>query len=78
MTPEEKNEWYNLEDRENYDFACYVVITEDKENRNYTMIDDFDDAIKFKTKCECDKRYSWVSAAWKINKKTNNVLMGVI
>ena len=68
------NGWYNLEDRENYDFASYMVITETDKDRFLTMIFDYDEAIAFKNERENDKKYVSVSKVWKINKKTENLL----
>jgi len=68
------NGWYNFEDRENYDFASYMVITETDEDRILTMIDDYDEANAFKNECENDKKYTSVSKVWKINKKTEKLL----
>lgn len=70
------NGWYNLEDRENYDFASYMVITETNEVREFHMIFDNDEANAFKNKCENNETYVYVSKVWKINKKTNNLLCG--
>ena len=69
-----KNEWYNLEDRDNYDFAKYLVITETDDDRNYNMIEDYEEANIYKNKCKNDNKYVSVSQVWKINKKTNNLL----
>lgn len=73
----EETKWYNLEDRENYDFATYLIITETQEDRNFNMIDDYEEAITYKNKCENDKKYIYVSQIKKINTKTNNLLCGI-
>ncbi len=73
----ETTKWYNLEDRENYDFASYVIITETHEDRNYNMIIDYEEANTYKNKCKNDKKYIYVSPIYKINKKTNNLLCSV-
>jgi len=69
--------WYNLEDRDNYDFASYIIIVETDENRNYNMFNDYEEANVFKNKYKNDKKYISVSKVWKINKKTHNLLWGV-
>ena len=35
-----KMDWYNLEDRENYDFASYIVVVETDKDRQFNMIED--------------------------------------
>ena len=47
-------DWYNLEDRNNYDFATYVIVTEEKEEdiRNYHMIVNYEEADFFLNKCK--------------------------
>lgn len=71
------NDWYNLEDRDNYEFGSYVVIVETDEDREYHLIDDYDEANAHKLKCENNKKYVYVSNVRKVNKKTNNILMNV-
>ena len=54
-----KVEWYNLEDRYNYDFSNYIVVTEGSlpgGHRHYNMIDDYEVAKNFKNKCEITKK----------------------
>jgi len=69
--------WYNLEDRDNYDFASYIVIVETDEDRKFNMFNDYEEANVFKNKYKNDKKYISVSKVWKINKKTHNLLWGV-
>ena len=40
------------------------------------MIDNYEEAIIYKNKCENDKKYIYVSQIKKINTKTNNLLCG--
>jgi len=71
-----KKGWYNLEDKDNYDFCRYMVITETDDDRNFNLIDDYEEANIFKNKCKNDNKFTSVSKVWKINHKTNNVLFG--
>ena len=66
-------DWYNIEDRTNYEFASYLVITENDNDREFHLIEDKEDADNFK--CENDKVYNFISKVFKINKKTNNLIL---
>ena len=70
-------DWYNLEDRNNYGVATYVIVTEEKEEDigNYHMIVNYEEAEIVKNKCKHKKIHVWVSPVWKIFKKTNNLLI---
>jgi hypothetical protein len=70
-------EWYNLEDRTNYVFASYLIITETDDTRDYHLIENYEDALKVKTEFKNNKKYSYVSKIWKTNKKTINTLYWV-
>ena len=68
-------DWYNMEDRTNYEFASYLVITEKDNDREFHLIEDKEHADNFKCKCENDKVYNFISKVFKINKKTNDLIL---
>ena len=68
-------DWYNMEDKTNYEFGSYLVITEKDNDRQFHLIEDKEDADNFKCKCENDKVYTFISKVFKINKLTNNLIL---
>ncbi len=71
-------DWYNMEDRTNYDFACYMIELETYEDSFFHLLnDDKNEANDFMIECKNNIKYMSVSKVYKINKKTYNLIMGI-